>query len=112
MTSYYTDLPFMAVQVAHIAWIYLLWWIRLICQQFVVHCSSSGQCSSAHPAHFTGSDAAFDGFIKLQFERFRQTVAKTTEVFTTVLLELICLCLQASLIFSVFPRSAQLVHAN
>ena len=43
----------------------------------VVHCSSSGRCSSAHPADFTGSDAAFDGFIKLQFERFRRTVAET-----------------------------------
>ena len=50
------------VQVAHIAWIYLLWWIRL-----------SGRCSSAH---FTSSDAAY-GFIKLQFEKFTQTVAET-----------------------------------
>ena len=36
---------------------------------------------SMHPAHFTGSDAAFDGFIKLQFERFRQTVAETVLTF-------------------------------
>ena len=31
---------------------------------------------SAHPAHFTGSDAAFDGFIKLQFETVVETVLK------------------------------------
>ena len=74
MTLYYTDLPFMRGQVAHIAWIYFLRWIRLIRQQFVVNCSSSGRCSSTH---FTRSDAAYDGFIKLQFEKFTQTVAET-----------------------------------
>ena len=70
------------IQVAHIASIYLLWWIRLFRQQFVINGSSSGRCSSAH---FTSSVAAYDGFIKL---------------------ELICLHLQASLTFAVFPRSA------
>ena len=35
------------IQAAHIAWIYLLWWIRLIRQQSVVDCSSWGRCSSA-----------------------------------------------------------------
>ena len=93
------------VQVAHIAWIYLLWWNRLIRQQFVINCSSSGRCSSAH---FTSSDAAYDEFIKLQFEKFTQTVAETVLKFLVLsdLTELICLCLQASLIFAVFPRSA------
>ena len=60
------------IQVAHVAWIYLLWWIRLIRRQFVA--VSSGRCSSAH---FTGSDVAYDGFIKHQFEKFTQTVAET-----------------------------------
>ena len=42
------------VQVAHIAWIYLFWWIRLIHQQFVANCSSLGRCSSAHfPGYFS-----------------------------------------------------------
>ena len=47
MTSYYIDLPFMALQAAHIAWVYLLWWIRLVRQQSVVDCSSLGPFSSA-----------------------------------------------------------------
>ena len=58
------------IQVAHIAWIYLLWWIRLIRQQFVVNSSSSDRCSSAY---FNSSDS----LIKLQFEKFTQTVAET-----------------------------------
>ena len=63
----------------------------------MVNCSSSGRCSSAH---FTSSDTAFDGFIKLEFEKFTQTVAKTVLKFLVLsdLIELICLRLQASLI--------------
>ena len=75
---------FIFVQVTHIAWIYLLWWIRLIRQQFVVNCSSSGRCSSAH---FISSDVAYDGFIKLQFEKFAQTGRNSAEVSTAVLLD-------------------------
>ena len=44
-----------------------------------------------------------DSLIKFQFEKFTQTVAEVSTVF---LLELICLRLQASLIFDIFPRSA------
>ena len=86
------------VQVAHIAWIYLLWWSRLIHQQFVVNWSSSGRCISAH---FTSSDAASDGFIKLQFEKIAQAVAETVLKFLVLsdLIELIGLRIQASLIF-------------
>ena len=71
----------------------------------MVNYSSSGRCSSAH---FTSSDAASDGFIKLQFEKFTQTVAETVLKFLVLSdsIELICLRLQASLIFAVFPRSA------
>ena len=74
------------LQVPHIAWIYLLWWIWLICQQFVVSYSSSGQCCSAH---FTSSDAAYDGFIKPQSEKFTQVngniIVPTQTVVKTVL---------------------------
>ena len=82
MTSYYTDLPFMA---------------RSSCSYcmdvpFMVDSIDSSAVSgplqffrSMHPAHFTGNDAAFDGFIKIQFARLkgldmskpRQTVAET-----------------------------------
>ena len=71
MTSYCTDLPF----ITHSSCSYcmdlplILWWIRLIRQHFVVNCCSSGLCSSAH---FTSSDAVYDGFIKLQVEKFTQ----------------------------------------
>ena len=107
MNSYYTDLPFMAGSSCSYCTDLPFMWIRLIRQQFMVNCSSSGRCSSAH---FTSSDAADDRFIKLQFEKFTQTVAETVLKFLLLsdLIELICLRLHASLIFAIFPRSASI----
>ena len=50
--------------------------------------------------------AAYDGFSLKSLHR------NSAEVSTTVLFELICLRLQASLILVVLPRSAQLAHAK
>ena len=69
MTSYDTDLPF----IARSSCSYCMD-LPFMVDSIVVNCSSSGRCSSAH---FTSSDAAYDGFIKLQFEKFTQTVAET-----------------------------------
>ena len=64
----------------------------------------STQLSSLHS---TSSDAAYDGFIKLQFEKFTQAVTEAVLKFLLLLyLSSFCLCLQTSLIFAVFTRSA------
>ena len=74
MTSYYTDLPFMA----HSNCSYCMDLDLPIMVDSIDPSAVCGQLQFFRLMQlslFTSSDAAYDGFIKLQFEKFTQTVA-------------------------------------
>ena len=102
--SYYTDLPFMAhSNCSYRIFVCILWWIRLICQRFVVFFSSPGRCGSADllaaMLHIRDS-LNFNENVSIH------TLIKTVSKFLLPsLLELFCLRFQASLTFGIFSRS-------
>ena len=99
MTSYYTDLPFMARSSCSYC-MELSFLVDSIDSSAVCRCSS---------AHFT---SCVLHMICSVSKVYTNSGRNSNEVSTTVLFELICLRLQASLISSCFQEVHLLAHAN
>ena len=76
----------------------------------MVDCISSGRCSSDV---FAGSDAANDGFIKFQFEKFTQPVSETVLSFCCIYCRPTCSFTSSGFInFEYFQEVHQLALAK